>query len=1167
MERHMYGRFSARVRFVSVAAVAVFALGIAAPAALAKPDTPTGPADLAAASSSPSGLAVSSLSSPPVGAAAGESFALHGTVVNSGGSDLAGTVTLRLLKPGQSPRPVGTAGVQVAAGSTSPYETTVALPSGLPDGFYTLAACTPSGGEGLLSCATARRAVKIGDQAGAAPAAADSRAASALAEHVEVCSSGAHTLSEAGDRVYPEMGNGGYTSVHTGVNLIYNAVENKFLPGTNVVLGDRATQCLSDFSLDFERKGPESEEGPGPEMQVEAVTVNGAPATFEFVQPTYPGDPNGQNDPNPLAHEAGLETPVSTENPLPPACTPNSEEKVTTGEGEASIGEQCPANKLVITPAAPIASGEAFEVEVKYSGRPGVHTDGDGSVEGWFLSDEPAGDGSFVTTEPVGTEAWMPLNNHPSAKPTYDFNETVTKGRTAIANGELIGFTANPPEANFPEGSTTWRWHSPQPIASYLVESSIGAYDLSERLGGRGVLYYEAQASSLTGTQKTTNKAVMDTQEKIVEFQERFDGPFPFSSDGVIVGAPSASFEEEMETKITFNGGRISESTFNHENMHQWFGDNVSESNYNMTFFKEGLAQLSEYLLTAKKAAEAKGGLETTEGEAAFEASLVSRFASNYNTTKPKATWTGVPSDPTAATLFRTETTYTRPATAYIALRTILGPSNFAGALHQITREFGGSSIKEPQLEHVFEGWLPNQSATCQARLGTFFTEWFDTAFAATGEPATLKPQLTGPGLVASASGTTFYDTSGSCMQAAPKTKATLTGSQVGGVYTDPTVTLTATPAVGGAAVTGTTYSIDGGAPTAYTVPFTLTGTGEHTVTYFSTDANGAIERQETSEIEVNDPPVTTAHLLPAAVGGQVVGPATVVLTATDDSSGIASTEYALDGGSFQPYTGPITVAALGEHTVEYLSTDRDGAVETAKQLSFTVVDEPPVTTAQLLPAPVGGQVVGPATVVLTATDASSGVASTEYALDGGSFQPYTGPITVAALGKHTVNYLSTSRHGAVETAKQLSFTVVEPEKVEPVIEKVETVVEKVVPGPEKPAPPSQPAPSACAQPGLEVQVLNPLRRQGGVAILRSGRAYRYVGHLTCGGQPAPVGTVVGISSVAKGKSSSRPGVAVGPGGKIDTLLRYAGTRTVVFTFADAAGSAQATVRISGARP
>ena len=66
-------------------------------------------------------------------------------------------------------------------------------------------------------------------------------------------------------------------------------------------------------------------------------------------------------------------------------------------------------------------------------------------------------------------------------------------------------------------------------------------------------------------------------------------------------------------------------------------------------------------------------------------------------------------------------------------------------------------------------------------------------------------------------------------------TVATLTPEAVEGVYTDPTVTLTATPGAGGAAVTGTTYSIDGAAPTHYTGPFTITGTGVHTLTYFST--------------------------------------------------------------------------------------------------------------------------------------------------------------------------------------------------------------------------------------------------------------------------------------------------------------------------------------------
>jgi hypothetical protein len=119
--------------------------------------------------------------------------------------------------------------------------------------------------------------------------------AGAAASDTELCSAGAHTLSAPGSHVYPDTGNGGYTSVHTDVHLVYDAPSNQFLPGNHVTLTERATQCLTSFSLDFERTSINATEGP--DMAVTSVTVNGSPATFAFVQPTYPGDPNGQDAP------------------------------------------------------------------------------------------------------------------------------------------------------------------------------------------------------------------------------------------------------------------------------------------------------------------------------------------------------------------------------------------------------------------------------------------------------------------------------------------------------------------------------------------------------------------------------------------------------------------------------------------------------------------------------------------------------------------------------------------------------------------------------------------------------------------------------------------------------------------------------------------------------
>ena len=564
------------------------------------------------------------------------------------------------------------------------------------------------------------------------------------------CSAGAHTLSAPGAHLYPDTGDGGYLSVHTSVHMVYDAAANRFLRGNHVTLTDRAVSCLTSFSLDFERKS--ANKRAGPDLTVDSVTVNGKAAAFRFVQPTYPGDPHGQNDPDPAAHEVSQTNPVGgpAHNPLPPACSP---ELASTNPAtmNSQNGQQCPANKLVISPSKPVPAGAAFVVSVGYTGRPGVHNDGDGTTEGWFR----APDGGFVTTEPVGSEDWMPLNDYPSAKPTYDFYDTVSSGETAVANGVLVSAARHGPSRQFPHGSVTWHWHSRAPIASYLAEDSVGDYRLSERTADNGIRYYRAQDSSISAAQRKKNTAIMKKQEDITNFESLFNGSFPFTSDGVIVGTPPASFAEEMQTMITFPGGRIDLGTLYHENMHQWWGDNVTESGYQMTFYKEGLATLGEYLFAARQAEAAAGGPYTHSGQAAFDKSLIRQFDQTYS--EGGGFWAAAPSDPVPFGLFSGSATYARPGAAYIALRQILGKTNFVQALQQIQRVYGGRSITEPQLEGAFQQWLPNRSQACRERLGKFFHQWFDTAYPPGG--GTSRPRITGPGLA----GPGFYRPGGGC--------------------------------------------------------------------------------------------------------------------------------------------------------------------------------------------------------------------------------------------------------------------------------------------------------------------------------------------------------------------------------------------------------------------
>src|SRR5579859_7920212 len=487
----------------------------------------------------------------------------------------------------------------------------------------------------------------------AAPSAQAAPSVQAAAAGGQGCSAGAHTLAAPGSVLYPETGNGGYASLHTFVHLVYNASSNTFLPGNRVVLTDRATQCLTSFSLDFERRSPYSG---GPDMTVGSVTVNGRPARFAFVQPTYPGDPNGPNDPAPAAHEASESNPVGgpTNNPLPPACTPELPD--TNATADSMDGTPCPANKLVITPSAPIRDGAAFNVSVSYTGHPGVHNDGDGTTEGWFR----APDGGFVTTEPVASEDWMPLNDYPAAKPSYDFSDTVTAGRTVVANGELVSVQHHGPSREFPGGSVTWSWHAGMPVPSYLVEDSVGTFSLTSRVVN-GIRFYQAQDLSISAAQRKKNLAIMAMQPNITAFESQFNGPFPFASDWIIVGTPD-SFDEEMEGMIAFSGGGIDTATLYHENMHQWWGDNVSEGSYRMTFFKEGLATVSNFLYLARLAENAAGGPSTAKGRAAFQASLVKQFNQIY--ASRGGFWTTAPSHPIPYSLFATPNTYDRPGAA-----------------------------------------------------------------------------------------------------------------------------------------------------------------------------------------------------------------------------------------------------------------------------------------------------------------------------------------------------------------------------------------------------------------------------------------------------------------------------------------------------------------------
>src|SRR3954454_7281781 len=327
-----------KARALSVAVVSVVLAGVVAGPALGPP-----------------GVTGGSLSSLHAGARAGTP---RGEVANAGAHAANARVSVRIQRTGAPAKFVGRTALRVPADGTASYRVAVKVPSGLSRGNYYFAACTALGSAGDLSCATSAKEILI--KGGTPVRGSAVRLPTALpharAAQAETCASGAHTLAAPGERVYPELGNGGYASLHSDVFINYDALTNLFLPGTHVDLQQRSTQCLTDFSLDFNtRNSASTGNNPGPDLTVGSITINGRPATFKFVHPTYPGDPNGQDDPDPLAHRSGLTTPINADNPNPPACAP-----INTRPENQNI--PCDPLKLVITPSAPVPSGTDFTV-------------------------------------------------------------------------------------------------------------------------------------------------------------------------------------------------------------------------------------------------------------------------------------------------------------------------------------------------------------------------------------------------------------------------------------------------------------------------------------------------------------------------------------------------------------------------------------------------------------------------------------------------------------------------------------------------------------------------------------------------------------------------------------------------------------------------------------
>jgi aminopeptidase N len=342
--------------------------------------------------------------------------------------------------------------------------------------------------------------------------------------------------------------------------------------------------------------------------------------------------------------------------------------------------------KLTVLPKQALPTGEPFTVAVSYSGVPPKITDPDGTNEGWY----PTDDGVLAVGEPQGTAAWIPCDNIPSDKATFDIVVTVPKRLKAVANGKRHRVVHR-------GGLVTYDWREGRPMSPYLAVLDIGRGEIEHSsFEGR-------PAYTLVDPRLAARTApVLAELPGIIRFESKLYGAYPFSSVGSIVDyAPKLGYALESQSRPIYP--YVPDlTTVVHETAHQWFGDSVGLKRWPEIWLNEGFATWTEWYY-----AERHG---RRSAHVIFNR-LDKVPASDTEFWNPPSAHPGTPVHMFGPSV------YVRGAMALQALRQKIGTKPMLRVLHSWaqTHRYGSGAIKEFT---VLAEEISGQS------LGPFFQRW-----------------------------------------------------------------------------------------------------------------------------------------------------------------------------------------------------------------------------------------------------------------------------------------------------------------------------------------------------------------------------------------------------------------------------------------------------------
>jgi hypothetical protein len=217
---------------------------------------------------------------------------------------------------------------------------------------------------------------------------------------------------------------------------------------------------------------------------------------------------------------------------------------------------------------------------------------------------------------------------------------------------------------------------------------------------------------------------------------------------------------------------------------------------------------------------------------------------------------------------------------------------------------------------------------------------------------------------------------------------------------------------------------------------FTGSLTGTVTPQILVMDENKAVTANFTITSGDTSPPYTSCTL--SGTLGQntwYTSNVTVILIAADNLSGVNTTYYRIDGGSWQKYTVTLTLSSNGIHLFDYYSTDMLGNTESTKSVTIKI-DKTTPSLSIIKPEKgflyindmkiyyVGPTIViGGITVKVNTSDTESGIAKVEFYVDNrlkstDNTTPYKWKWNEKIYCKHKLKTITYNQAGQTKTAE-----------------------------------------------------------------------------------------------------------------------------------------------------